>query len=74
VRRVFHRLRTQATATRNGRFQASFDGPAREPTRGRVAPRRFVLGAVPVSQLVLLHQMTLGADLRVGLTPCLRAA
>ena len=44
------------------------------PTRGLVATRRFVLGAVFVYQLVLLHRLALGADLRTGLKPCLRAA
>jgi hypothetical protein len=33
-----------------------------------------VLGAVLVYQLALLHRQALGADLRAGLKPCLRAA
>jgi hypothetical protein len=68
------RLRTQAIETWNGQFKASFDGGVRVPTRGLVATRRFVLGAVFVYQLVLLHRLALGADLRTGLKPCLRAA
>jgi Transposase DDE domain len=74
VRRVFHRLRTQAIETWNGQFKAIFDCGDRVPTRGRVATRRFVLGAVLVYQLTLLHRHALGPDLRAGLKPCLRAA
>jgi hypothetical protein len=74
VRRVFHRLRTQAIETWNGPFKAIFDGGDRVPIRGPVATRRFVLGAVLVYQLALLHRLALGADLRAGLKPCLRAA
>jgi Transposase DDE domain len=74
VRRVFHRLRTQAIETWNGQFKGIFDCSDRVPTRGLVATRRFVLGAVLAYQLVLLHRHALGADLRAGLKPCLRAA
>jgi hypothetical protein len=74
VRRVFHRLRSQAIETWNGQFKAIFACGDRVPTRGLVATRRFVLGAVLVYQLVLLHRRALGADLRAGLKPCLRAA
>jgi hypothetical protein len=74
VRRVFHRLRTHAIETWNGQFKAIFDCTDRVPTRGLVATRRFMLGAVLVYQLTLLHRHALGADLRAGLKPCLRAA
>ena len=74
VRRIFHQLRSHTIETWNGQFKAIFDYGDRVPTRGLVATRRFVLGAVLVYQLVLLHRLALGADLRVGLKPCLRAA
>jgi len=74
VRRVFHRLRSRSIETWNGQFKGIFDCSDRVPTRGRVATRRFLLGAVLVYQLVLLHRLALGADLRAGLKPCLRAA
>ena len=74
VRRVFHRLRSQAIETWNGQFKAIFECGDRVPTRGLIATRRFMLGAVLVYQLVLLHRHALGADLRAGLKPCLRAA
>jgi len=74
VRRVFHRLRSRAVENWNGQFKAIFECGDRVPTRGLVATRRFVLGAVLVYQLLLLHRLARGADLRVGLKPCLRAA
>ena len=74
VRRVFHQLRSHAVENWNGQFKSIFDCTDRVPTRGLVATRRFVLGAVLVYQLVLLHRLALGADLRVGLKSCLRAA
>ena len=74
VRRVFHQLRSRAIENWNGQFKAIFDVGDRVPTRGLVATRRFVLGAVLVYQLVLFHRAALGADLRAGLKPCLRAA
>jgi len=74
VRRVFHHLRSHAIENWNGQFKGLFDCADRVPTRGLIATRRFLLGAVLVSQLVLLHRLALGAALRVGLKPCLRAA
>jgi hypothetical protein len=74
VRRVFHRLRSQAVETWNGQVKAIFECGDRVPTRGLVATRRYILGTVLVYQLALLHRLALGADLRAGLKPCLRAA
>jgi hypothetical protein len=55
-------------------FKAIFDTHGQVPTRGLVATQRWVLGAVFVYQLVLLYRYQLGADLRVGLKPFLKAA
>jgi hypothetical protein len=74
VRRVFHQLRSHAIENFNGQFKAIFDTQGQVPTRGLVATRRYVLGAVLVYQLTLLYRYQLGADLRVGLTPFLKAA
>ena len=74
VRRVFHALRYHAIENFNGQFKALFACGGQVPTRGLLATRRFVLGAVLVYQLLLLHRFQAGAPLRVGLTPCLRAA
>jgi hypothetical protein len=74
VRRIFHALRSRAIETFNGQFKAIFDCGGHVPTRGLVATRRYVLGAVFVYQLTLLHRHEHGGDLRVGLKPFLKAA
>jgi hypothetical protein len=74
VRRIFHALRSKAIENFNGQFKAIFDCGGQVPTRGLVATRRYVLGAVLVYQLVLLHRQEHGGDLRVGLKPFLKAA
>jgi hypothetical protein len=74
VRRVFHRLRSQALENFNSQFKATFGCLGQVPTRGRLATQRFALGAVLVYQLTLLHRAEAGADLRVGLKPFLQAA
>ena len=74
VRRVFHQLRSHAIENFNGQFKAIFDTQGQVPTRGLLATRRYVLGAVLVYQLTLLYRHQLGADLRVGLKPFLKAA
>jgi hypothetical protein len=74
VRKVFHELRSRAIENFNGQFKAIFEFLDRVPTRGYTATARFVLGAVLVYQICLLHRHDMGADLRVGLKPFLRAA
>jgi hypothetical protein len=44
------------------------------PTKGLVATQRYVLGAVLVYQLALLHRFQIGGSLRTGLKPLLQAA
>jgi len=74
VRRVFHELRSRAIENFNGQFKGLFDCLRPVPTRGLVATSRYVLGAVLVYQLSLLHRHAAGQDLRVGLKPFLQAA
>jgi hypothetical protein len=74
VRRLFHKLRSRANENFNAQFKGIFDCQGQVPTRGLVATRRFVLGAVFVYQLVLLQRFEAGADLRVGLKPFLQSA
>lgn len=74
VRRLFHQLRSHAIENWNGQFKAIFDCGGQVPTKGLLATRRFVLGAVLVYQLALLHRHQTGGDLRVGLKPLLQAA
>jgi len=61
----------------NEHFKGIFDGHAQVPTRGLVATRRFVLGAVFVYQLALLYRYehgVRGSELNVGLKAFLKAA
>jgi Transposase DDE domain len=74
VRRLLHRLRGATIEGFNGQFKAIFDVNGPVPTRGLLATSRFVLGAVLVYQLTLLHRFEAGRDLRAGLKPFLQAA
>jgi len=74
VRRLFHTLRSRANENFNAQFKGIFDCFGQVPTRGLMPTRRYVLGAVFVYQLVLLHRFQTNADLRVGLKPLLQAA
>jgi Transposase DDE domain len=74
VRRLFHELRSRAIENFNGQFKGIFDCGGQVPTRGLPATRRYVLGAVLVYQLTLLHRFQTGGDLRVGLKAFLKAA
>ncbi len=74
VRRIFHQLRTHAIENFNAQFKGIFDCGGQVPTRGLVATRRYILGAVFVYQLTLLYRFEHGGDLRVGLKAFLKAA
>jgi hypothetical protein len=70
----YRRCVYEVVETWSGQFKGIFDCTDRVPTRGLLATRRFVLGAVLVYYLALLHPHTLAAELRGGLKLCLRAA
>lgn len=74
VRRIFHKLRSQAIENFNEQFKSIFDGHGQVPTKGLVNTQRFVLGAVFVYQLILLYRFESGLDLRSGLKAFLKAA
>jgi hypothetical protein len=77
VRRILHKLRSVSIENFNQHFKGIFGGHACVPTKGLVATRRFVLGAVFVYQLALLYRHEQGldlSDLNVGLKPFLKAA
>jgi len=74
VRRIFHALRSRAIENFNAQVKGIFDCGGQVPTRGLVATRRYVLGAVFVYRLTLLYRFEHGGDLRVGLKPFLKAA
>jgi hypothetical protein len=74
VRRLLHKLRSITIENFNEQFKAIFGLHGAVPTRGRIATRRWALGAVFVYQLMLLERYQQGADLRVGLKAFLKAA
>lgn len=74
VRRIFHKLRHTAIENFNEQFKAIFDAHGQVPTKGLVNTQRFVLGAIFVYQLALLHRFEQGLNLRVGLKAFLNAA
>lgn len=67
VRRVFHRVRFVAIEHFNEQFTGIFDGHGQVPSKGRIATRRFALGAVLVDQLALWHRFAHGLDLNNSL-------
>ena len=74
VRRLFHKLRSTAIENFNEQFKGIFRAHEQVPTKGKVATRRFALGAVLLYQMALLYRHEQNMDLRVGLKPFLRAA
>ena len=66
--------RSHAIENFNGQYKGMFNANQPVPTRGLQATRRFALGAVLVYQLTLWHRFEIGADLRIGLKPFLKAA
>ena len=74
VRRIFHKLRSLANENFNEHFKSIFDVHEQVPTKGRVNTTRFVLGAVFVYQLALLHRHERTSEVNRGLKPVLRAA
>jgi hypothetical protein len=74
VRRLFHQLRSHAIENFNGQFKAIFDCSRPVPSKGLLATQRYILGAVLVYQLALLHRFQTGGSLRAGIKPLLQAA
>jgi Transposase DDE domain len=74
VRRLFHQLRSLAIENFNEQCKGMCDGHGQVPTKGLSNTRRFALGAIFVSQLVLGYRFEHGLDLRVGLKAFLKAA
>lgn len=79
VRRVFHKLRSVANENFNAQFKDIFGLTHHVPTKGLIPTRRYVLGAVFVYQLTLLHRHLTDPtpateDLRRGLKPLIQAA
>src|SRR5262249_60367740 len=74
VRKVFHKLRSQAIAPFNGLFKNVFEWRVKRPVKGLQRSQLLALGAVVLYQLVLLYQHERNLPLRKGIKPLLRAA
>jgi hypothetical protein len=74
VRRIFHKLRSQAIEPFNGLFKNIFECGGQVPVKGFSRTRLFVLGAVLLYQLVLLFQFQHHKPLGLGVKSLLRAA
>lgn len=74
VRRIFHKLRSQAIEPFNGLFKNVFEWAGQVPVQGLGRTQLFVLGAVLLYQLVLLYQFHHRQPLGIGVKALLRAA
>ena len=74
VRQVFHTLRAQAIEPFNGVFKNVFEWRGHMPVKGLQRSQLLALGAVILSQLVLLYQHERNLPLGKSIKPFLRAA
>jgi len=74
VRRLFHKLRSQAIEPFNGLFKNLFEGGGQMPVRGWQRCQLLALGAVWLYQLVLLYQHEHQQPVGIGIKALLRAA
>jgi hypothetical protein len=74
VRKVFHKLRSQAIEPFNGLYKNVFEWRVKMPVKGLQRSQLLALGAVVVYQLVLLYQHEQTLPLGKGIKPLLRAA
>jgi hypothetical protein len=74
VRKVFHKLRSQAIEPFNGLFKNVFEWRVKMPVKGVQRSQLLALGAVVIYQLVLLYQHERNLPLGKGIKPLLRAA
>jgi hypothetical protein len=74
VRKVFHKLRSQAIEPFNGLFKNVFEWRVKMPVKGLQRSQLLALSAVVIYQLVLLYQHERHLPLGKGIKPLLRAA
>jgi Transposase DDE domain len=74
VRKIFHKLRSQAIEPFNGLFKNVFEWRVKMPVKGLQRSQLLALGAVVIYQLVLLYQHEQNLPLGKGIKPLLRAA
>lgn len=74
VRRIFHKLRSQAIEPFNGLFKNVFEWRTQMPGKGLQRSQLLAWGAIVIYQLVLLYQHAPNLPLGKGIKPLLRAA
>jgi hypothetical protein len=74
VRRIFHKLRSQAIEPFNGLFKNVFEWRTQMPVKGLHRSQLLALGAIFIYQLVLLYQHGQAASVGKGIKALLRAA
>jgi hypothetical protein len=74
VRRIFHKLRSQAIEPFNGLFKNVFEWRTQMPVKGLQRSQLLALGAIVMYQVVLLYQHEHHLPLGKGIKPLLRAA
>jgi Transposase DDE domain len=74
VRKIFHKLRSQAIEPFNGLFKNVFEWRVKMPVKGLQRSQLLALGAVVIYQLVLLYQHERNLPVGKGIKPLLRAA
>jgi hypothetical protein len=74
VRRIFHKLRSQAIEPFNNLFKSVFAWHTQMPVKGLRRSQLLALGAIFVYQLVLLYQYQQALPIGKGITAFLRAA
>jgi Transposase DDE domain len=74
VRRIFHKLRSQAIEPFNGLFKNIFEWRTQMPVKGLRRSQLLALGAIVIYHLALLYQHEHHLPLGKGIKPLLRAA
>jgi hypothetical protein len=72
VRKIFHKLRSQAVEPFKDLFKNVFEWREKMPVKGLLRSQRLALGAVVVYRRIWLYQYE--HDLHLGIKPLLRAA
>ncbi len=74
MRRIFHKLRSQAIEPFNGLFKNVFEWRSQMPVKGLRRSQLLALGAIFIYQLVLLYQHEQNLPVGKGIKALLRAA
>ena len=74
VRRIFHKLRSQAIEPFNGLFKNTFEWRGQMPVKGLNKCQLLALGAILLYQIALLYQFHRQLPIGIGIKSLLRAA